>query len=205
MNNLKSSALNGQKNVSLQGISKINCNMKKVQILDKKFALSIPEKKIQEAIKTISEQINTDFKNRNPLFVSILNGSFMFASDLIKQITIPSEITFIKVASYTNTQSTGVVTEIFGLDHDVENRPVIIVEDIVDSGLTMQKIIEQLRSHGAEELYVATLLLKPDALRFKVPLDYVALRIPNEFIVGYGLDYNGYGRNLRDIYTLMPE
>ncbi|HRR58614.1 MAG TPA: phosphoribosyltransferase family protein, partial [Paludibacteraceae bacterium] len=94
--------------------------MKKVQILDKKFALSIPEKKIQEAIKTISEQINTDFKNRNPLFVSILNGSFMFASDLIKQITIPSEITFIKVASYTNTQSTGVVTEIFGLDHDVE-------------------------------------------------------------------------------------
>ena len=179
--------------------------MKKVQILDKKFALSIPEKKIQEAIKTISEQINTDFKNRNPLFVSILNGSFMFASDLIKQITIPSEITFIKVASYTNTQSTGVVTEIFGLDHDVENRPVIIIEDIVDSGLTMQKIIEQLRSHGAEERYVATLLLKPDALRFKVPLDYVALRIPNEFIVGYGLDYNGYGRNLRDIYTLMPE
>lgn len=179
--------------------------MKKVQILDKKFALSIPEKKIQEAIKTISEQINTDFKNRNPLFVSILNGSFMFASDLIKQITIPSEITFIKVASYTNTQSTGVVTELLGLDHDVKNRPVIIVEDIVDSGLTMQKIIEQLRSHGAEELYVATLLLKPDALRFKVPLDYVALRIPNEFIVGYGLDYNGYGRNLRDIYTLMPE
>lgn len=179
--------------------------MKKVQLLDKKFALSIPEKEIQEAIKTIAKQINTDLKNKNPLFVGILNGSFMFAADLMKHVTIPSEITFIKVASYTDMQSTSVVKQLFGLDHDVKNRAIVLVEDIVDSGLTMQKIIEQLRSQGAEEIYVATLLFKPESLRFKVPLNYVALRIPNEFIVGYGLDYNGYGRNLRDIYTLVPE
>lgn len=180
-------------------------DMKTVQLLDKKFVLSISEKEIRNAINAIAKQINTDLKGKNPLFVGILNGSFMFAADLMKRVTITSEITFIKVASYTDTQSTGIVKELLGLECDVKNRPIVIVEDIVDSGLTMKKIIEQLRAKGAEEIYVSTLLLKPDALRFKVPLDYVAIRIPNEFIVGYGLDYNGYGRNLRNIYTLVQE
>ena len=176
--------------------------MKTVQLLDKKFVLSISEKEIRNAINAIAKQINTDLKGKNPLFVGILNGSFMFAADLMKRVTITSEITFIKVASYTDTQSTGIVKELLGLECDVKNRPIVIVEDIVDTGLTMQRLLETLGTRNPKAIHIATLLVKPDKLQVELDIKYCAMRIPNDFIVGYGLDYDGYGRNYPDIYTL---
>lgn len=177
--------------------------MKTIQILDKEFALSIPECEIQSAIDAVAKQINRDLAGKNPLFLSILNGAFMYTADLMKRIEIPCQISFIKMASYASTKSTGRVTELIGLDQNLLGRTVVVVEDIVDSGLTMKEVVELLKAKGAAEVRVSTLLFKPNALKYDVPLHYVALRIPNDFIVGYGLDYDGYGRNTRDIYSLV--
>jgi hypoxanthine phosphoribosyltransferase len=174
-----------------------------IQIKDRKFALSIPEHQIHTAVQTVGEQINIEFAGKNPLFVVILNGAFMFAADLLKCISIPCEITFMKFSSYDGTSTSGTATEIKGINESLQGRNVIIVEDIVDTGITMEHVLASVHQMGAKSVTVATLLQKPEALQRDVKVDYVALKIPNDFIVGYGLDYDGYGRNLKDIYTVM--
>ena len=175
--------------------------MKNVTILDKEFELFIPYEKIKSIVEEMAEKMNNDLKGKKPLFICILNGSFMFAADIFKRISmLDAEISFIKLASYSGISTTGSVKELIGLNEDLTGRTVVVLEDIVDSGITIAKTIEQIRSKNPLEILIATLLLKPEALQVKVPLDYIGIEIPNDFIVGYGLDYNGRGRNLIDIY-----
>lgn len=149
--------------------------------------------------------MNKDLEGTNPLFICVLNGAFMFAGDLMKTVDIPCEITFIKLSSYDGLYTSGAVKEIFGLNESVVGRNVVVVEDIVDTGITMERILESLKVKGTKSIKIATFLQKPDALRRDIQVDYVAMKIPNDFIVGYGLDYEGYGRNLKDIYTVVDE
>jgi len=179
--------------------------MDTIQIKDKKFTLSIPEAEIQAAVRRVAEDINRDIANKNPLFICVLNGAFMFAGDLMKTINFPCEITFIKLSSYDGLYTSGIVKDIIGLNESVVGRNVVVVEDIVDTGITMERILGSLRTKGAKEIRIATFLQKPDALQRDIMVDYVAMKIPNDFIVGYGLDYDGYGRNLKDIYTVISE
>jgi hypoxanthine phosphoribosyltransferase len=179
--------------------------MNTIQIKDKKFSLTIPETEILAAVRKVADAINRDIADKNPLFICVLNGAFMFASDLMKNVNIPCEITFIKLSSYEGLYTTGAVKEIIGLNESVVGRNVVVVEDIVDTGITMERILSSLRAKGANEIRVATFLQKPDALQRDIQIDYIAMKIPNDFIVGYGLDYDGYGRNLKDIYTLVTE
>ena len=173
-----------------------------IEIKDKQFELFIEEEIIQNAIKRISQQIRADLHDKNPLFVCVLNGAFMFASDLMKQIDFPCEITFIRLQSYRGTVSSGTIKEVEGLIDDVKNRNIVILEDIVDSGYTIQHLKRSLLAKQPESLRIATLLFKPEALQIDIKVDYAAMEIPNDFIVGYGLDYDGYGRNLKDIYKI---
>lgn len=177
--------------------------MKTLTVKDKTFAVSIPEKEILRQVARVAAEINRDFEGEKPIFLSVLNGSFMFTADLLKEVTLPCEIHFVKLASYTGTQTTGAVREIIGLATDITNRKVVIVEDIVDSGTTMAHILETLRKHNPKSIDICTLLLKPGALKVSLDIKYCALEIPNDFILGYGLDYDGEGRNTRDIYTLV--
>ena len=177
--------------------------MKTVTLKDKTFGISIPETELLKAVDNVAEKMNSDLKGKNPLFLIVLNGAFMFASDLLKRVEIPAQLSFVKVSSYCGTCSSGNVTELIGLNEDVKGRTVVIIEDIVDSGRTMYGMVEKLKSMGVGELRIATLFFKPEALRYDLKIDYAAMEIPNDFIVGYGLDYDGYGRNLRDIYTLI--
>ena len=174
-----------------------------IQIKDKQFKLSIPDNEIQQAVARVGNEINRDLEGTNPLFICVLNGAFMFAGDLMKTIHIPCEITFIKLSSYDGLYTSGTVKEIIGLNESVVGRNVVVVEDIVDTGITMERILSSLKAKGANDIKVATFLQKPDALQRDVVVDYVAMSIPNDFIVGYGLDYDGYGRNLKDIYTVL--
>lgn len=177
--------------------------MKRVTLHDKTFEISIPEEKILEAIKKLAEKLNHDYKDvEKPLFLSILNGSFMFTADLLKNITLPCEISFLRLSSYCGTKSTGAVKELIGLTDCIEGRSIIILEDIVDSGNTLEELVSKLSAHKPKDIKLATLLFKPDAYKKDIKVDYVGLSIPNDFIVGYGLDYDELGRNLRDIYTL---
>lgn len=143
--------------------------------------------------------------DKNPLFLAVLNGSFIFAADLMRMITIPCQISFVKLASYEGTTSTGKITEVIGINEDLTNRTVIIVEDIVDTGLTMKRMVETLGTRNPESIHICTLLVKPDKLKVDLDIEYAAMRIPNDFIVGYGLDYDQQGRNLKEIYTLVEE
>ena len=177
--------------------------MSLITIRDKQFKLSISHEEIQKAVQRVGDAINEDLADTDPLFICVLNGAFMFAGDLMKIVNIPCEITFIKLSSYEGTYTTGVVKEVFGLNESVVGRNVVVVEDIVDTGITMEKIITSLQAKGAASIKVATFLQKPEALQRDVHVDYVAMKIPNEFIVGYGLDYDGYGRNLKEIYTVV--
>ena len=179
--------------------------MKTITLKDKTFGISIPETDLFAAIDKVAEKMNADLDGKNPLFIIVLNGAFMFASDLLKRVEMPAQLSFVKVSSYSGTESTGNVTELIGLNEDVKGRTVVIIEDIVDSGRTMHGMVEKLKSMGVEDLHIATLFFKPEALKYDLNIEYVAMEIPNDFIVGYGLDYDGYGRNLRDIYTLIPE
>ncbi len=179
--------------------------MKTLQLKDRKFALSIPEVQIQQAVKEVAERINRDLADADPLFICVLNGAFMFAGDLMRHININSQITFVKLASYEGLLTTGEVKEIIGLNESVVDRNVVVIEDIVDTGITMERILASLKNKGARSIRVASFLQKPEALQRDIRLDYVAIKIPNDFIVGYGLDYDGYGRNLRDIYTVVEE
>jgi hypoxanthine phosphoribosyltransferase len=177
--------------------------MNTIQIKDKKFSMSIPEVEILHAVRKVGEKINRDMEGKNPIFICVLNGAFMFAGDLMKTVNVPCEITFIKLSSYDGLYTTGSVKEIIGLNESVVGRNVVVVEDIVDTGITMERILNSLRAKGANEIRVATFLQKPDALQRDIQIDYVAMKIPNDFIVGYGLDYDGFGRNLKDIYTVV--
>lgn len=180
--------------------------MKQVKIHDKTFELFLPYEKIRAAVEKIAEQINEGLAGKKPLFICILNGSFMFAAELFKRIDfVDSEISFVKLASYEGDKTTGKVKQLIGLNEKIEGRTVVVLEDIVDSGITIDNIQEQLKKLKPEKVYIATLLLKPDALQKEVQLDYVGLEIPNDFIVGYGLDYDGHGRNLIDIYSVINE
>lgn len=173
-----------------------------VTIQDKQFDLFIEHEVIEHEIRRVAQQINAELADRNPIFLAVLNGAFMFAAELMKEVSIPCEITFVRLASYKGTSSTNQVTEVLGLNEDIEGRLVVIVEDIVDSGATMASLLQELAVFKPAEVKIATLLFKPAAMKKKLQLDYVALEIPNDFIVGYGLDYNGYGRNLKDIYKV---
>ncbi len=177
--------------------------MKEIQLLDRKFKISLPSQKIQEAISKLAGKINDDLKDKDVIFMAILNGAFMFASDLYKQIKFDSQITFLKLASYDGTTSSGKIKRLIGINEDIKDKVVVVIEDIVDTGNTMESILKQLKGYEPAEIKIATLLLKPEIFQNKYPVDYIGLEIPNEFIVGYGLDYNGYGRNLEDIYTVI--
>lgn len=174
-----------------------------VKIKDKTFRTFIPEDQIAERVKAVAERINKDLADKNPLFLAVLNGSFIFAADLMRNITIPCEISFVKLASYQGTTSTGVIKEVIGLNEELAGRTVVILEDIVDTGFTIKRMIETLGTRGPGSVHVCTLLLKPGKLQVPLNVEYVAMEIPNDFIVGYGLDYDQQGRNLRDIYTLV--
>ncbi len=179
--------------------------MESIQIKDKKFAISITEEQILKEVDRVAEEINRDLKDKNPLFLSVLNGSFMFTADLMKRITIPCEISFVKLASYQGISSTGKITEVIGVNEDISGRCVVIVEDIVDTGLTMQRLLETLGTRNPKEIHIASLLVKPEKLQVPLNIKYAAMNIPNDFIVGYGLDYDGLGRNYKDIYTVINE
>ncbi len=177
--------------------------MKRIKLLDREFSLSIPASDIKKAIWQIAEKINRDLKDKNPLMVCILNGSFMFSADLMKLIEFPCQISFVKLASYEGMGSTGQVKELIGFNEELKGRTIVLLEDIVDSGITVENSVNQLKKLGAKEIFVVTLLFKPESLKRDIRLDYIGMEIPNEFIVGYGLDYDGYGRNLPDIYSVI--
>lgn len=177
--------------------------MGRVKLKDKVFEISISEAEILQRIKVVAEKISKDMESKNPLLLAVLNGSFIFAADLMRMLTIPCEISFVKLASYQGTTSTGVIKEVFGINEDISGRTVIIVEDIVESGLTIKRMIETLGTRNPESIHICTLLLKPERLTVPLNIEYVAMEIPNDFIVGYGLDYSQQGHNLRDIYTVV--
>lgn len=177
--------------------------MSKVTILDKTFETSIPEAEILQRVKVVADRINKDYEGKTPLLLAVLNGAFMFAADLMREITIPCEISFVKLASYQGTISTGTIREVIGINENLAGRHVIIVEDIVDTGLTMQQMMESLGTRHPASVEICTLLLKPDKVQKGLNIKYAAIEIPNDFIVGHGLDYDQQGRNLRDIYTLV--
>ena len=173
-------------------------------VKDKKFVPFIEKQPLEERIAELGREINEDYRDKNPLFVVVLNGAFMFAAELMKSVTIPCEITFVRVSSYSKTQSTGEVTEVLGLKEPIRDRHVIIVEDIVDTGLTMNKLLFQLSAQHPESIQVATMLFKPKALKTPLSVKYAAFEIENRFVLGYGLDYEGYGRNVDGVYVLAP-
>ena len=179
--------------------------MDKVKILDKNFKLFISEKQIQEAVEGMARRMNKELKGQKIFLIGILNGCFIFAADLVKHLDLDCRITFLKLASYQGTSSTGKVKRLIGLNEDIKGQVVVVLEDIVDTGITLDFIQKQLRGYEPAEIKLATLLYKPDACRQDVSLDYVGIEIPDDFVVGYGLDYNGYGRNLRQIYTVIED
>ena len=179
--------------------------MQTIQVKDKTFSLFIPEEKILREVKHVAMQINKDFEGKEPVVLAVLNGSFIFAADLLREVNVPCEISFVKLASYQGVNTTGEIREVIGLSVDLTGRPVIIVEDIVDTGLTMAHMLEELKKQNPTSIDICALLLKPGKLQVELDIKYCCLQIPNDFIVGYGLDYDGYGRNTRDIYTLVKE
>ena len=179
--------------------------MSVIQVNDKKFQPYITAAEIKEQIDSLAARINTDYAGKRPLFIAILNGSFMFASDLFKSISIDAEICFIKLASYKGTRSTGNVITSIGLDEPLVNRHVVIIEDIVDTGHTLNQFLPQLHHQHPASLKIAALLHKPDALKYPIPIDYLGFNVPNKFLLGFGLDFDGLGRNLAEIYQLIEE
>jgi len=179
--------------------------MKRITIKDKTFETSMPEAEIKNRVKELAQQMSRDLEGKNPLFLAVLNGAFIFAADLIREMTIPCEISFVKLASYQGTTSTGTIHEVIGINENLSGRTVVIVEDIVESGLTIKRMMEQLGTRNPASVQVCTLFFKPERLKEDLKLDYVAFEIPNDFILGYGLDYDQQGRGLKDLYTLIKE
>jgi len=176
--------------------------MKITKVLDKEFIPYLSSEEILVRVKEIADKLNKCLEGKDPIFMGILNGSFMFASDLYKQITVPSQITFLKLASYQGTGSTGNVKRLIGINEDIKDKTVVVIEDIVDTGNTLDSIIKQLKGYEPEEIIIVTLLFKPEAYKKDFKVHHYAFEIPNDFIIGYGLDYNGYGRNLKDILVI---
>ena len=179
--------------------------MGRVKILDKTFETSISETVIKQRVKELAQLISRDMEGKNPLLLGVLNGSFVFVADLMREITIPCEVSFVKLASYQGVTSTGKVREVLGINEDLNGRHVIIVEDIVDTGRTMKQMIESLGTRQPASVRICTLFVKPEKLEVQLNIDYAAFSIPNDFIVGYGLDYDQQGRHLKEIYTLVEE
>ena len=177
--------------------------MSSIQILDKTFVPYLSETAIQEKITELADQLNKDYAGKRPIFLSILNGSFLFTADLFKQITIEAEVSFIKLASYKGTSSTGNVITAIGLDANIKDRHIIILEDIIDTGKTLHHYLPQLDQMQPASVKIAVLLDKREALQYTVKIDYACFEIPNKFVVGYGLDYDGLGRNSKAIYQLQ--
>lgn len=176
-----------------------------VKIKDKTFKTSIPEADILKKVQVVADRLNQDYADKTPVFLTVLNGSFIFAADLMRMITVPSEISFVKYASYEGTSSTGSMKTLMGLNQELTGRHVVIVEDIVDSGFTMAHMIEDLKKKNPASIEICSLLVKPGNLKVDLDINYAVMEIPNDFIVGYGLDYDQEGRNLRDIYTIVEE
>ncbi|GGG25439.1 hypoxanthine phosphoribosyltransferase [Pontibacter amylolyticus] len=174
-----------------------------ITIHDCDFSTYMYEEEIIARIVMLAEQIEQDYTGKNPLFLAVLNGSFMFTADLMKRINIPCEISFIRMSSYQDMHSTGQVKEVLGLTEEIEGRDVLIIEDIVDTGHTVTALLRQLQEKKPASIEIITLLMKPECLQHQLDVKYVAKAIPNDFVVGYGLDYNGLGRNLRDIYKIV--
>lgn len=176
--------------------------MDKIKVRDREFAVSIPEEKIKARVAEIAAQISHDLEGKRPLFLAVLNGSFVFAADLLRGTDTPCEISFVRMASYEGTSSTGDVKQLIGLKEDIKDRTVVIVEDIIDSGLTMVHLLDLLKEKQPADIKIAALLVKPGNLKVNLDIPYCCFEIPNDFIVGYGLDYDGEGRNLPSIYTV---
>ncbi len=177
--------------------------MKEVVVLDKKFRELITEDVITKRVGELAVKINSDYRDRDVVFLGILNGAFLFAAELFKKINIKARISFVKLASYEGTSSSGTVRELIGWNEDIKNKDIIIIEDIVDTGNTLERIIDELQIRKVASVKVATLLLKPEAYTKKIRLDYVGFEVPNDFIIGFGLDYSGFGRNYSSLYTLV--
>ncbi len=176
---------------------------KQVKVRDRMFKVSISEATIKERVAAVAKNISTDLEGENPLFLAVLNGSFVFAADLLRGITTPCEITFVRLSSYSGTSTTGTVKQLIGLNESLEGRTVVIVEDIIDSGLTMKELLKTLATQNPKQVRIASLLVKPGNLKVDLDIHYRCFDIPNDFIVGYGLDYDGEGRNLPEIYTVV--
>lgn len=177
--------------------------MGNIKVHDKEFTPYLAAEDIEKAVQRVADAINKDYEGKKPLFIAILNGAFMFAADLFKHININAEICFIKLASYKGVKSTGKVITAIGLDADLYNKDVIIIEDIVDTGKTLSQFLPQLEHQHPASLKIAALLHKPDAMVHDIKIDYLGFTIPNKFVVGYGLDYDGLGRNIKEIYQLV--
>ncbi len=177
--------------------------MSLIQVHDKQFKPYITAAEINEQVSRVANEINKDYEGKKPLFIAILNGSFMFASDLFKEISIEAEICFIKLASYKGIKSSGQVITAIGLDVDLVGREIIVIEDIVDTGKTLSQFLPQIHHHQPSSLKIAALLHKPDAMVYPIQIDYLGFTVPNKFLLGYGLDYDGLGRNIREIYQLV--
>lgn len=175
----------------------------KIKVKDKEFSVFINAAEIDAAVARVADSINKELKGKVPLFVVVLNGAFMFASDLLKKIKIENNISFVKLSSYTGTRSSQVVNELIGINEVVKGRTVVIVEDIIDSGLTMRRMLDILSQQEAADVRIATLVYKPNAFQSDFKIDYIGMEIPNDFIIGYGLDYDGFARNLPDIYKIV--
>ena len=179
--------------------------METIQVKDKRFCLSISSSDIRRQIGRIAAEISHDYAGQNPVFLAVLNGSFIFAADLLREVDLPCEVSFVKLASYEGLNSTGKINELIGLNVDISGRPVVIVEDIVESGFTLAHLKENLQKQNPGSIAVCTLLQKPEMLRVPLDVKYSCFQIPNDFVVGYGLDYDGFGRNTKDIYSLVEE
>lgn len=179
--------------------------MERIKIHDKTFELSMPEEEILKSVKAVAQRISKDYEGRCPLILSVLNGSFVFCADLVRELTIPCEVSFVKLSSYTGTSTSGKVQEVIGINTNVAGRDVIIVEDIVESGLTLKRMKEILAAYNIASVSICSLFFKPSLLKCDLKVDYAANEIPDDFIVGYGLDYNERGRELRDIYTVVSQ
>jgi hypoxanthine phosphoribosyltransferase len=177
--------------------------MKEIHILDKKFSEYLTEKVIQLRIEELAKQINRELAGEEVVFLGILNGAFLFAADLFRRIDFPARISFVKLASYQGTSSSGSIKELIGWNEDINNKTIVVVEDIVDTGNTLERIVDELVIRKAAEIRIAALLFKPEAYTKQIPLHYIGFEIPNDFVVGYGLDYDGFGRNLPSVYTLV--
>jgi hypoxanthine phosphoribosyltransferase len=177
--------------------------MKEIHILDKKFNIYLTEKVIQQRIEELAKQVNNELAGKEVVFLGILNGAFLFAADLFRRIDFPARISFVKLASYKGTSSSGSIKELIGWNEDINNKTIVVLEDIIDTGNTLERIVDELVMRKAAEIRIAALLYKPDAYTKQIPLHYIGFEIPNNFVVGYGLDYDGFGRNLPSVYTLV--